>query len=143
MAEQRYPEPTVGGLVVNRKGEVLLLKSHKWGGRYVLPGGHIELGETMEQALVREIKEETGLDIHDPEHLLTQEYVYGENFWKKRHFIFFDYVCQTDATQVTLNHEAEEYVWVLPEESLGFWLEDYTELVIREYLKREATKTAN
>ncbi|HLD07378.1 MAG TPA: NUDIX domain-containing protein [Candidatus Nanoarchaeia archaeon] len=60
-----YPEPCVGGLVLNPEQKILLIKSEKWFGKYVLPGGHIELGETMEQALQREMREETGLDVFD------------------------------------------------------------------------------
>ncbi len=51
-----------GGCVFNEKGEVLLQRrgdSNKWG----LPGGAIELGETPQMAAIREIKEETGLDV--------------------------------------------------------------------------------
>lgn len=51
-----------GGCIFNEKGEVLLQKrggSGKWG----FPGGAIELGETPEMAAIREIKEETGLDV--------------------------------------------------------------------------------
>ena len=51
-----------GGCVFNRKGEVLLQRradSNKWG----FPGGAIELGETPQMAAVRELKEETGLDV--------------------------------------------------------------------------------
>jgi len=42
MSEQASPEPTVGILIFNPKGELLLLKSHKWPGRYVVPGGNKE-----------------------------------------------------------------------------------------------------
>ncbi|HSK65470.1 MAG TPA: NUDIX domain-containing protein [Anaerolineales bacterium] len=64
MAEQIFPEPTVGVFIFNPSGELLLLKSHKWPGRYVVPGGHVELGERLEEAAVREAKEETGLDVY-------------------------------------------------------------------------------
>jgi len=59
---QTYPEATVGALIVNDKHEVLLVRSKKWGEKYTVPGGHIELGERAEDAIVREVKEETGLD---------------------------------------------------------------------------------
>lgn len=51
MSRQQFPEPTVGALIFNPEGKVLLMKSHKWHHKYVLPGGHVELGEKLEEAL--------------------------------------------------------------------------------------------
>ena len=138
MAEQQFPEPTVGALIFNPEGKLFLMRSHKWRDKYVVPGGHIELGERIEDALKREVKEETGLDVTDVEFLCFQEFVYDEAFWKRRHFIFFDYVCRTDSTDVTLNEEAEEYVWVSLEEALEMPIETYTGVAIREYLRKNA-----
>ena len=98
MPKQQYPEPTVGALILNPEGKLFLMRSHKWRDGYVIPGGHIELGERMEQALHREILEETGLKIHDVAWLCTQEFVYDDAFWKRRHFIFFDFTCRTGDT---------------------------------------------
>ena len=61
---QQYPEPTVGALILNKESKILLVKSHKWQNNYVIPGGHVELGETLQDTLKREIKEETGY-LHD------------------------------------------------------------------------------
>src|SRR3990167_5179660 len=98
MTEQKYPEPICGALIFNPADKIFLMKSHKWKDKYVIPGGHIELGERIEDALKREIKEETGLDIHDIEFICFQEFVYGEEFWKKKHFIFFDFFCKTNSS---------------------------------------------
>ena len=136
MTEQHYPEPTVGALIFNQEGKLFLMKSHKWRGKYVVPGGHIELGENMETALRREVKEETALDVYDIEFLCFQEFVYDNSFWKPSHFIFFDFTCKANATDVTLNDEAEEYIWVSVEEALTLPIDAYTETAIREYLKR-------
>jgi len=87
MAEQAFPEPTVGALIFDPEGRLFLMRSHKWRGAYVIPGGHIELGETLEDALRREILEETGLAIYGIEFLCVQEFIYGDAFWKRRHFI--------------------------------------------------------
>ncbi len=87
MAEQSYPEPTVGALIYNPEGKLLLVRSHKWRDKYVVPGGHIELGETALEALKREVKEETGLDIYAIEYIAFQEFIFDDAFWKKRHFI--------------------------------------------------------
>jgi nucleoside triphosphatase len=138
MAQQQYPEPTVGALIVNPEGKLFLMRSHKWHDKYVIPGGHIELGERMAQALHREIEEETGLEIYDVEFLCFQEFVFDEAFWKRRHFIFFDFTCRTDGSDVTLNDEAQAYVWAFPTEALALPIEPYTEYAIRAYLQRTA-----
>jgi nucleoside triphosphatase len=138
MPEQQYPESTVGALIFNREGKAFLMRSHKWRGGWVLPGGHVELGERMEDALRREVKEETNLDIRDIEFVCFQEFIYDDRFWKPSHFIFFDYACRTDSTDVKLNDEAQEYVWVTLEEAASLAAEHYTAVVIREYIKKKA-----
>jgi nucleoside triphosphatase len=132
--EQQYPEPTVGALIFNQAGKVLLIKSHKWRRQYIVPGGHIELGETMEAALRREIKEETGLSIYDIEFASLQEFIFDETFHEKRHFLFIDFVCRTDADAgaVVLNDEAQEYVWVSVEEALTLPIDPYTRRLIEK-----------
>ena len=136
MADKKYPEPTVGALIFNPEGKIFLMKSHKWHDNFVIPGGHIELGETVEQALKREIKEETGLDIFDLDFLGWQEAIFSPAFWKKKHFVFLDFVCQTNSSGVKLNEEAQEYVWVDPEEALSLPVEPFTKITVETYLKK-------
>ena len=52
---------SVAGLVTNDNGEVLLIKSPRRGWEY--PGGMVEPGETLQDALLREVKEEAGIDV--------------------------------------------------------------------------------
>jgi len=137
MTEQKFPEPTVGALIFNKKGEIFLMKSHKWQDKYVVPGGHIELGETMEHALKREIKEETGLDIYDLKFICHGEFIYDPVFWKKRHFIFFDFACKTDSEKVKLNREGQSHIWTTLEKALELNCEPYTIKTIKEYLKQK------
>lgn len=139
MPEQRFPEPTVGALIINPEAKLFLMRSHKWRDRWVVPGGHVELGETLEKALRREVKEETGLEIYDIEFLLFQEFVHDEAFWKRRHFIFFDYQCRTDMDQVTLNSEAQDYQWVEAEKALELPLDPYTRRTIEKHLEQRAS----
>lgn len=135
MPSQIYPEPTVGILIFNPNGEILLMKSHKWPDRYVVPGGHVELGEHLEQTVAREALEETGLHIHDLHFLCWQEFVYDPEFWKPRHFMFFDFACKAESEPVQLNDEAEDYLWVSPEKAFDLPLDTYTRNALLEYVK--------
>ena len=135
MPEQTFPEPTVGAFIFNSKGELLLLQSHKFPGLYVVPGGHVELGERLEEALVREVKEETGLDVYDIEFIMFQQFIYDPAFWKKRHFIFFDFACKTDGSKPQLNDEAEGFIWAEPQKALTLELNAYTRRSIEKWLK--------
>ena len=135
MAEQIFPEPTVGVFIFNQANELLLVKSHKWPGKYVVPGGHVELGERLEEAAVREAKEETGLDIYGLKFINYQEFIHDPAFWKHRHFIFFDFVCKTDSLEVKLNDEAQEHVWVKSEAALHLPLDSYTRTSIEKIIE--------
>lgn len=140
MVEQQYPEPTCGALIFNPEGKIFLMKSYKWKDKYVIPGGHVELGEKIEDSLKREIKEETGLDIYGIEFICFQEFIFDKAFWKKKHFIFFDFSCKTNSREVKLNSEGQEYVWVSIKESLNLPIEPYTRKTIEKYLQL-TTKT--
>ncbi len=137
---QHYPEPTVGALIFDPAGRLFPMRSHKWGGQYVAPGGHVELGETLEAALRREVAEKTGLSISDIRFVCVQEFTYDPAFWQPRHFVFFDYACRTDQTAVSLNDEAEEYVWATADEALRLPIEPYTEKAIRAYLVQHSNQ---
>jgi nucleoside triphosphatase len=135
--KQVFPEPTVGGLIANREGKILLATSHKWFGKYTLPGGHVELGETLVDAVKREVKEEVGLDVEVVEFLLSQEAIFSSEFWKKRHFIFFDYYCRCDDQKVRLDQkELQDYVWVYPGEAFNMDLDSFTKKTLERYLSR-------
>ena len=134
---QKYPEPTVGALIFNKRGKLLLVKSHKWKGKYVIPGGHIELGETAEQALKREVKEETGLEISNIKFVQLQEFIFDKHFWKKRHFIFLDYSGKTSSKKVKLNDEGQEFVWVSIKEALKLPIEPHTRSAIEACIRKK------
>ncbi len=132
---QVYPEPTVGALIVNKEGKILLTKSRKWFDKYTLPGGHIEVGETMKDAVIREVKEEVGLDVEVAEMLLMQEAIFAEEFWKRKHFIFFDFLCNSGDQQVKLDgRELQEYVWEYPGAAFRLELDSFTRKTLERYL---------
>ncbi len=131
-----FPEPIVGAFILNNKNQLLLLKSHKWSNLYVVPGGHIELGETIDQALEREVKEETNLniDIKTKKFICLWEFINEDEYLKKKHMIFLNYLVKATSDQIKLNDEAEEFIWITPEEALKLPLEKYTKLTINRFL---------
>lgn len=134
--EQKYPEPTVGALILNDRREILLAKSWKWHGKYTLPGGHIEVGETAEEALKREVKEEVGLEIESMDFLILQEAINSKEFFKPKHFIFLDFVCRVKSSTVKIdNSEMQEAKWVRPEEALKLDIDSFTRNSIKKYLE--------
>jgi len=137
MTEQKYPEPTVGALIFNQEGKVFLMTSPKWKGKYSLPGGHIEFGENIEDTVRREVKEETNLDVFNIQFLEIQEFIFGKEFYKEKHFIFIEYVCKAKNTDVVLDgREGIEYVWVTIDEALALPLNPYTKNTILKYKEK-------
>lgn len=110
------PVAAVGALIAHR-GNILMIRTHKWGDKWGIPGGKIERGETAEDALRREVREETGLELHDVRFVMTQDCVDPEEFHQPAHFLLLNYAAETHSDAVTLNHEAEEFRWVSPPEA--------------------------
>jgi nucleoside triphosphatase len=136
-ATQVFPEPTVGALIVNNEGKILLARSHKWFDKYTLPGGHIEVGESMVDAVRREVKEEVGLDVEVVEMLLVHEAIFAPEFYKKKHFIFIDFCCKSKEQRVKLdNDEIQDYIWVYPGAAYNLKLDSFTRKTLDRYLER-------
>ena len=128
------PRVCTGVIILNPKGEMLLLRSHKFSHHWIVPGGGVEWGETMEECVRREAKEETGLYITDVKFLDADEEIFPKEFHKKQHFIFLDFYAKTAGTIVVLNDEAEKYQWVLPEAALKMKVNPSTKRFIEKYL---------
>ncbi len=135
------PEVVVSALLVDEEGKVMLIRSHKWKNMYVVVGGHVEEGESVFEALKREVKEETGFEISEAYFLCPQELIHGEGFHKKKHFIFLDFWAPVKGKQPKpkLNEEAHEFAWLDPEEALNSGeVEPYTAKALRRYLELKA-----
>ncbi|PTX15592.1 NUDIX domain-containing protein [Halanaerobium congolense] len=136
----KYPETVVGAVIFNPENKVLICRSTKWNSKYIIPGGHIESGEKMEEALVREVKEETGLEIYDIELLSLKESIYDKSFGRQKHFIFIDYICKTDFCEVKLNDEADVYEWISLKELDDYDLEDFVKNLLEELRDKNELK---
>jgi phosphoglycolate phosphatase-like HAD superfamily hydrolase/ADP-ribose pyrophosphatase YjhB (NUDIX family) len=111
--DNALPVVTVGGLIFNDHGEVFLVRTHKWSNLWGIPGGKTKWGETSEQALRRELKEETNLDIADSKLVMVQDCIHSTEFYRDAHFVLLNYSCRVSGSlNVRLNHEAQEFRWV-------------------------------
>ncbi len=111
--EPQAPVVTVGALIFNERNEVLMIRTHKWSDLWGIPGGKIRFGESSLEALRREVKEETNLDILEIKFALVQDCIHSKEFYRDAHFVLLNYTCRAaGATQVTLNEEGQEYRWV-------------------------------
>jgi phosphoglycolate phosphatase-like HAD superfamily hydrolase/ADP-ribose pyrophosphatase YjhB (NUDIX family) len=113
------PIVTVGALIYNAAGEVLMIRTHKWSNLWGIPGGKIKWGETAVTALRREIKEETNLAVTDIEFVLVQDCIHSKEFYRDAHFVLLNYTCRcTGEPVVKLNDEAREFRWVTAAQAL-------------------------
>ena len=90
-------ETTATALIFDEKGRVLLIKRTKepWKGLWGFPGGHVNEGETPKQAVKREVKEETGLEVA-PEQQPLEVFLYpAGDHWHKSHL----YRCHIKGSQ--------------------------------------------
>ncbi len=111
--EAHPPIVTVGALIFNEAGEALMIRTQKWSNLWGIPGGKVKWGETSEDALRREIKEETDLDITDIRFVLVQDCIHSKEFYRDAHFVLLNYrALAAGAQKVTLNDEAREFRWV-------------------------------
>ncbi len=95
--------------------DVLLVKTHKWKDRFSVVGGKVRRNERLADALLREIKEETGLNSNVGESICTFDELRNSGYFiSESHRVFTDNVVTTASRRVTLNEEAEDYVWVPP-----------------------------
>ncbi len=128
------PEVVVGALIVNDEGKIFFMTSPKWPGIYTIPGGKVEFGETLVDAVKREMKEETGLSVRDVRFLGIQESIYNPEYHERRHFIFFDYVCRTNDDHVSLNEEGIDFLWATIEEAKALPLGTTVRALLNTYI---------
>jgi phosphoglycolate phosphatase len=140
-SEDETPQSTVGGLIFNDRGEVLMLHTHKWSNKWGIPGGKIKWGETSEAALKREILEETGLKVKDIRFVLVQDCIHSNEFYRDAHFVLLNYTCRaTGKTNVKLNDEAQDYRWVSLRDALKLKLNKPTKILIVAVMKLKGGK---
>jgi mutator protein MutT len=115
--DARHPTVGVGGVVVH-EGRVLLVRRGKepLRGRWVVPGGAVEPGETLEQAVIREVREETGILVRPLEVMTVFDRIERVGGDVAYHYVIVDYRCAFVSGTVDAATDALEAAWAAEDE---------------------------
>ena len=134
--KREYPDsPLVGvGAVIIEDGRVLLVKrGHPpLAGEWSIPGGVLELGETLREAALREAREETCLVVETADLLGVYDRVLRDDGGHTiYHFVLVDFLCCRVGGEAQAADDADEVRWFTPAEARGLPLAEDTAEVIR------------
>ena len=134
-----HPLVGVGALIHDRDGRVLLIKRRfePNKGRWSLPGGLLETGETLLEAGRREVREEVGVEIEVEELFQVSEEIVRDAEGKARfHFVLVDFLATLDPEGATiiLNGESESFIWSKAEDVNGLDVSENTKRIVEKYL---------
>ncbi len=114
---RRYPSrPVVGvGAIITHGDTVLLVRrgGEPQKGIWSIPGGVLQLGETLEEGIRREVREEVGLDVRVLERVEVVERILPDATGKlEYHYILIDYLCEPTGGALQAADDAAEAAWV-------------------------------
>jgi ADP-ribose pyrophosphatase len=137
-AKSLYPDHPIlaVGAVVLHEGRVLLVRRLRppGQGQWAIPGGKVDLGESLAQAAEREILEETGLTIAAGEPVYTFELVERDDDGRVRfHYVIIDLAAQYLEGEPQAADDAEEARWVAPEELESLGVHPRTRELLRKF----------
>lgn len=129
------PYPTSDAIIVNEEGKVLLAQRGRvpfmnlWG----FPGGKMDYGETIEQTCVREVKEETGLDIAIDELFTIESDIDRYECEGKLHAMNVNYICHVVGGELQTNDESLDYKWIGPDEVPDEMCFDHRDVILKYF----------
>ncbi len=138
---RRYPtQPLVGvGAIIFRDEEVALVRrgGPPSKGKWSIPGGLVELGESLEEALRREVREETGLEVEVLERCAVLERVLRDPWGRvEYHYVLIDFACRYVSGELIPASDTRAAAWVSIEGLDDYTMTSGTAQVIRDAFKR-------
>ena len=135
--KREYPDrPLIGvGAIIIDRGRALVVRraTEPLKGEWSIPGGVLELGETLRAGVIREAKEETGLDVLPIEVLEVYDRIVADEAGKTRyHYVLIDYLCQVTGGELRAASDVSEVRWLTEQELDSFPIADAAEEVIRK-----------
>lgn len=117
---REFPEvPRVGvGAVIVQSGRALLIRrgSEPMIGRWSIPGGLVEVGESLTDAVIRECQEETGLEVEPIVLVELLDRIHREQTRVRYHYVVADYLCRVTGGQPRAGSDAAAVYWAQPAE---------------------------
>jgi 8-oxo-dGTP diphosphatase len=114
--QREYPlTPLVGvGAVIVQEGRVLLVQRGRepMKGKWTIPGGLVEVGESLQEAVVRETREETGLEVEPVELVELLDRIHREETRVRYHYVIADYLCRAVGGSLAAADDAAAVRWV-------------------------------
>lgn len=128
------PVVGVGGVVVREGRALVVRRAHEpRKGEWSLPGGVVELGEALIDAVRREIREETGLDVEVGPLIETFDRVHRDADGRVRyHFVIVDFLCEAADGVPVAGTDAEDVAWVGADELGAYGINPHAADVIRK-----------
>jgi 8-oxo-dGTP diphosphatase len=119
LASRQYPKfpiPGVAGIVAGPEGVLLVVRDKEPAkGRLSFPGGGVEVGETQEEAVLREVREETGIDCKVIKFVTTTDLIIPDDEGAiKFHFILNHYLCKALSFELRAESPDAQPMWIEP-----------------------------
>ena len=124
MVKRLYPrQPVVGiGAIILQPGQILLEQrgNEPARGQWTIPGGVVEVGESLENAVCRETKEETGLDVQKASLIDVVDQVHRDKQGRiEYHYVIIDYIVTVKPKEPRAASDAKDLKWVSIDEVEG------------------------
>jgi len=144
--KREYPEQPlvgVGGVVIESERALLIRRGGPpMEGQWSIPGGMLELGETLTKGVARELAEETGLEVNVLDIIEVLERIFpaipgadgapGDAARTQYHFVILDYLCEARGGTLCAGSDAREFAWAREDELLKFDLTAAATRVLRK-----------
>jgi len=145
-SKREYPEQPlvgVGGVVIDNERALLIRRGGPpMEGQWSIPGGMLELGETLTQGVARELAEETGLEVDVLDIIEVLERIFpglpgadgtpGDATRPQYHFVIIDYLCESRGGTLCAGSDAREFAWAREDELAKFDLTVAATRVLRK-----------
>jgi 8-oxo-dGTP diphosphatase len=141
---RQYPDRPligVGAVIVENARVVVVRRAHEpLKGEWSIPGGVLELGETLHSGVAREALEETGLVVAVGEVLEVFDRIVRDSAGRVQfHYVLIDFLCQPRSGELRAGEDASEARWLAAEELRDFCVEDSAEAVLLKGLARASS----